>query len=213
MKDKIAKWQAVNGTGDWTDSLTEICDTINNQTHKSLPVDVTPMQLMFLRKPESFTSHTIFTTKEERQVLRQIFVEDIDSFCEEAEHEKGKERKLESHSQVEDALEIIPNEEGYKKEDSDTRNPLQFRYIRCPCLLLFMYIYQLLLRNPLQNASKLPRQSSSDASSSFSSDSLSSSQDTRTARQKGISPARSPTSKSASISPYEYLFPTTFAAV
>lgn len=38
VKDKIAKWQAVNGTGDWADSLTEICDAINNnQTHESLP--------------------------------------------------------------------------------------------------------------------------------------------------------------------------------
>ncbi len=71
------------------------------------------MQFMFLRKPESSTSCTIFTTEEERQVLRQISVEDIDSFCEEVEHRKIKEPKLESHSQVEDALEIIPNEEGY----------------------------------------------------------------------------------------------------
>ncbi len=78
---------------------------------------------------------------------------------------------------------------------------------------VFMLIYQLLLRNILQNASKLPRQSSSDASSSLSSDSLSSSKDTWTARQKGILPARCPTSKSASISSYEYPFSTTFALV
>ncbi len=76
-----------------------------------------------------------------------------------------------------------------------------------------MLIYQLLLRNSLQNASKLPRQSSSDASSSSSSDSLSSSKVTKTARQKGIPPARSSTSKSASISPYQYQSPTTFAPV
>ena len=30
VKNKIAKWQAINGTGNWTDSLTEICDAINN---------------------------------------------------------------------------------------------------------------------------------------------------------------------------------------
>ena len=46
------------------------------------------MQFMFLQKPESSKSRTIFTTEEERQVLRQISVEDIDSFCEEAEHRK-----------------------------------------------------------------------------------------------------------------------------
>lgn len=53
VKDKIAKWQAVNGTGDWADSLTEICDAINNQTHEFLPASVTPMQLMFSANPSS----------------------------------------------------------------------------------------------------------------------------------------------------------------
>ena len=86
--------------------------------------------------------------------MRQISVEDIDNFCEKAEYKKGKGRKFESHSQVEDALEIIPNEEGYEYKDSDPENLLQFKYIKCPCLLLFMLIYQLVLRNPLQNASK-----------------------------------------------------------
>ena len=133
---------------------------INSQTHKSLPAGVTPMQLMFLRKPKSSTSCTIFTTEEERQVLRQISVEDINSFCEESKNRKGKRRKPESHSQVEDALEIILNEKRYKQEDFDPENLLQFRYIRCPCLLFFMLIYQLLFRNSLQNASQLPRQSS-----------------------------------------------------
>lgn len=45
VKDKIAKWQAVNCTGYWADSLTEIRDAINNQTQESLPAGVTPMQL------------------------------------------------------------------------------------------------------------------------------------------------------------------------
>ena len=71
------------------------------------------MQLMFFKKPESSTSCTIFTTEEERQVLRQISVEDIDSFYKEAEHRKGKERKPEFHSQVEDVSKIIPNEKAY----------------------------------------------------------------------------------------------------
>lgn len=59
VKDKIAKWQAVNCTGNWADSLTEIRDAINNQTQESLPAGVTPMQLMFLRKPESFIPHYV----------------------------------------------------------------------------------------------------------------------------------------------------------
>lgn len=132
VKDKIAKWQAVNGTGDWADSLTEICDAINNQTQESLPAGVTPMQLMFARKPESFTSHA---TEEERCVLRHVSVEDIDSFCEETEQGKGKGRKPESHCRVEDALEIIPIEAGFEREDPDPENPLQFKYVKYPCLL------------------------------------------------------------------------------
>ncbi len=76
-----------------------------------------------------------------------------------------------------------------------------------------MLVYQLHLRNPLQNASKLPRRSSSDASSLLLSDSLSSSNDTRTAKQKSILPARFSTSKSASISLYQYLSSTKFAPI
>ncbi len=48
VKDKIVKWQAVNGTGDWADSLTAICDSMNNQTHESLPTGITAMQTMSL---------------------------------------------------------------------------------------------------------------------------------------------------------------------
>lgn len=40
VKDKVAKWKAANSTGDWADSLPEICDSINNQTHQSLPACV-----------------------------------------------------------------------------------------------------------------------------------------------------------------------------
>ena len=171
------------------------------------------MQLMFLWKPESSTSRTIFTTEEDRQVLWQISIEDIDSFCEEAENIKGKKRKPEFQSQIEETLEIIPNKKGYEQKDSDPENLFQFRYIRCPCLLLFMLIYQWLLRNLIQNASKWLRQSFSDASSSLSSDSLSSSKDTRMARQKRIPPARSPILEPASIRLYEYLSSTKFAAI
>ncbi len=64
-------------------------------------------------------SCTIFTTKENRQVLRQISVEDIDSFCEAAEHKKGKKRKPESPSKVKYGLEMILNQEEYEQEDSN----------------------------------------------------------------------------------------------
>ncbi len=113
VPDKIAKWQTINGTGDWVYLLIEICEAMNNQTRKSLPADITTMQLMFSQKPECSMSRTVFTMEEKRQVLQQISIEDIDGFCEEAEYRKSKKRKLESHSQVEDALEIIPNEEKY----------------------------------------------------------------------------------------------------
>lgn len=65
VKNKIAKWKAVNGTRDRADSLTKFCDTINNQTHQSLPSSVIRIKLMFSRKPEFSTSRTIFT-KEKR---------------------------------------------------------------------------------------------------------------------------------------------------
>ena len=51
--------QAVNGSGNWASALTEICDAINNQTHESLPAGVTPMQLMFFRKPNSRKSQIV----------------------------------------------------------------------------------------------------------------------------------------------------------
>ena len=45
---------------------------------------------MFLPKPEFSTFCTIFATEEEKQVLRQISVEDIDNFYEEAGYRKSK---------------------------------------------------------------------------------------------------------------------------
>ncbi len=93
VKDKIAKWQAVNCTSDWVDSLTEMCYTINDQTHEFLPASVTLMQFMFLRKLKSSTSYTLFTIEKKRQVLRQISIEDINSLCEQTKHKKGKRGK------------------------------------------------------------------------------------------------------------------------
>lgn len=64
IKDKIAKWQAVNGNGDWADSLMEICDSINNQIHKFPSAGVTLMQLMFFCKPEFQNTKVICISKE-----------------------------------------------------------------------------------------------------------------------------------------------------
>lgn len=80
VKDKITKWQAVNGSGNWASALTEICDAINDQTHESLPAGVTPMQLMFFRKPNSRKTRIVYAMEEERCVLRQISSDDIDIF-------------------------------------------------------------------------------------------------------------------------------------
>lgn len=41
VKNKIAKWQAVNGNENWADFFTEIYDIINNQTHESFPAYIT----------------------------------------------------------------------------------------------------------------------------------------------------------------------------
>lgn len=127
MKNKIIKWQAVNGSGNWASTLTEICDAINNQTHESLPAGVTPMQLMFFRKPNSRKTRIIYVTEEERRVLRQISSDDIDNFCEQTESSKGKAQKTNLNHQIEEALNIIPLEEGNVQEDSDPENPIQFR--------------------------------------------------------------------------------------
>lgn len=127
MKDKITKWQAVNGSGNWTSALTEICDAINNQTHESFPASVTPMQLMFFRKPNSRKNRIIFATEEEKRVLRQISSDDIDNFCEQTQSSKEKARKTNIEHQIEEALNIIPLEESNVQEDSDPENPLQFR--------------------------------------------------------------------------------------
>lgn len=82
MKDKIVKWQAVNGTQNWINSLTEIWDVINNQIQKSLFTSIISLQLMFLWKPKFF----IFILEKKRQVLQQIYIKDINNFCKEAKY-------------------------------------------------------------------------------------------------------------------------------
>ena len=127
VKDKITKWQAVNGSGNWASALTEICDAINNQTHECLPAGVTPMQLMFFRKPNSRKARIVYATEEEKRVLRQISSDDIDNFCEQTQSRKGKARKTYLDHQIEKALNIISLEKSDVQEDSDSENLIQFR--------------------------------------------------------------------------------------
>lgn len=77
----------------------------------------------------------MYATEEERPILRHISIGNIDGFCEEIEQGKAKGRKPESHCRVGDVLEIIPIEEGFEREDPDPENPLQFKYVKYPCLL------------------------------------------------------------------------------
>lgn len=104
------------------DSLIEICDAINTQTHESLLAGVTPMQLMFFRKPEFQNAKIIHATKEEKRILRQLSVEDIDRFCEQSETSKGKAQKTSTKNHVESALDIIPIEEGDDYEDLNLKS-------------------------------------------------------------------------------------------
>ncbi len=124
MKDKITKSQTVNNLGNWSSALTEICDAINNQTHESLPAGVTPMQLMFFRKPNSHKTQIVYATEEEKRVLRQISSDDIDNFCKQTQSSKGKARRTNLDHPIENELNIIPLEEGDGQEDSDPENPI-----------------------------------------------------------------------------------------
>ncbi len=126
VKDKITKWQAVNGSGNWASALTEIFDAINNQTHESLPAGVTPMQLMFFRKSNSRKTRIVYGSEEDKRVLCQISSDDIDNFCEQTKSSKSKARKTNLDHQIEEALNIIPLEECDVQEDSDPENPIQF---------------------------------------------------------------------------------------
>ncbi len=127
MKNKITKWQAVNGSGNWASVLTEICNAINNKTHESLPADVTPIQLIFFQKLNSRKSRIVYATEEEKLILRQISSDDIDNFCEQTQSSKSKAQKTNLDHKIEETLNIISLEKGDVQEDSDPENPMQFR--------------------------------------------------------------------------------------
>ena len=66
-------------------------------------------------------------TGDEKAVLCQLFVDDIDKECEIIATKKGKTIILASHHLFKKTLGLIPIEEGEDEEDSDPENPLQFR--------------------------------------------------------------------------------------
>lgn len=82
---------------------------------------------MFLRKPKIRNTRLTSQTEDEKVVLRQLSVDDIDKGCETIATKKEKATILASHHLFEKARGLIPIEEGEDEEDSDQENPLQFR--------------------------------------------------------------------------------------
>ncbi len=46
VNNKLTKWQAEHGSEAWAESLMEICEAINSETHEFLAEKVAPFQLM-----------------------------------------------------------------------------------------------------------------------------------------------------------------------
>lgn len=127
VKDKFRKEQVANGTGAQADILIEICETINNQTHEFLFTDITFSQLMFLYKSKIRNIFLTSATTEEKSVLRQLSVNNINKECKTVATKKRKAIVLASHHLFEKAPDLIQIEEGKNKENSDSKNSLQFQ--------------------------------------------------------------------------------------
>lgn len=83
----------------------EICEAINNQTHKLLSPGVKSSQLMFFCKRKSRNILTTLATQTEKRVLCQLSIEDIDKKSEDVLlNKKGKAIKLLLHHFFEQAL-------------------------------------------------------------------------------------------------------------
>ena len=81
---------------------------------------------MFLHKPKIWNTCLTSPTKNEKAVLRQLLVDDIDKEYKTIATKKGKAIILASHHLFEKALGLIPIEEGKDEKDSDPEDPLQF---------------------------------------------------------------------------------------
>ncbi len=129
VKNKITRWQAEHGTGAWAESLTEICEAINSQTHESLPARVTPFQLMFSRNPSLRNTEKTGINHDQRAFLAQISVNNIDKICSDEPLQRGATISEELETTIEVALDMIPDEEVNNPSDSDPENPLEFGYV------------------------------------------------------------------------------------
>lgn len=74
--------------------------------------------------------------RKKKDVSYDISLEDIDGFCEEIEQGKSKGRKADSHCRVEDALEIIPIEEGFELTLRILFSLSMLNIRACYCLML-----------------------------------------------------------------------------
>ena len=129
MKNKITRWQAEHGTGAWVESLTEICETINSQTHESLPARVTPFQLMFSQNLSLQNTKKTNISQDHQAFLAQIPINDIDKICSDELVQKSATISEEPETTIEVALDMVPDKEVNHKSNSDPENPLEFKLV------------------------------------------------------------------------------------
>ena len=58
VKDKLRKWMYQHGSDRWSIGLDDVMIAMNKQAHESLPLGVSPSQVMFNRKVRKFNSRT-----------------------------------------------------------------------------------------------------------------------------------------------------------
>ena len=84
---------------------------------------------MFLYKSKIQNTHLTSPIEEEKAILRQLSVDDIDKKYETFVTKKRKATILVSHYLFEKILGFIPIDKGEDDEDSDPKNLFQFRYL------------------------------------------------------------------------------------
>lgn len=79
---------------------------------------------MFLNKPKIQNTLLTSATEEEKSVLHQLSMIDIDKKCETIAIKKRKATVLALYHLFEKALDLIPVEKGKNKKNSDSKNHL-----------------------------------------------------------------------------------------
>lgn len=82
---------------------------------------------MFLCKSKIQNTYSIFPIEEEKAVLHQLSIDDINKEYKTIATKKEKAIILASHYLFEKALDLIPIKKSKNKENSDPENLLQFR--------------------------------------------------------------------------------------